>query len=101
VQSVPVALNHGVDTTLHVVNHGCHALAGFLGFAGGARVVGTESNAIHPTVVHDGAGGGLWCLIVNHGGCKGGMGCGVKAHVKGWWVALQQHWCAGIWLVHW
>jgi len=52
-------LNHSVDAALHVANCGHHAVAQFWGFASGAHVVGTESDTMHPTVVHDGAGGGL------------------------------------------
>jgi len=80
-------LNHSLDATLHVANRGCHTVARFWGFAGGTCVVGTESNAMCPTVVHNGAISGLQCLIMNGGGHEGSMGCGVEAHVKvagGW-----------------
>jgi len=48
-------LHYGVCATLHIAEHGHCAVSWLWGFAGGAHVVGTEANAMHPTVVHDGA----------------------------------------------
>jgi len=62
------------------------------GFAGGTHVIGAEANAMHPTVVHNGAIIGWQHLVENGGGNKSSMGCCVIVSVGVGIMMALAHW---------
>jgi len=66
-------VHDGVCAALHVVYGGHHTMAGLLGLAGGAGVLGLEANAVHPTVENNGTSSGYSCGIVDGDSGKCGM----------------------------